>query len=565
LSDKLSADRMALPRYLIAWVCVLSAAACAGKRASAPANAPAPSAAAHVTSNAAAPFSLRPKGTSQICDLIGLGAVGSVPYNFPGADRDYLARHRELSPRIPEASLPPGGNRAVPSVLGADMGAPFLHADGRLYFTFDDAVYPPAEGTRPGVCPKGTAACPAQIVNDDLLASASLTAAAAPACIGLQIEHARNAEEFAAITWDGAVGVGGHALGPQLVPGPGFSTGKFIFLLVPQEETTCRIGSDDCVAQSGIVSDRCLSDPGAAGTAHCYFGPCSGALDSPCALRLLASTLLVRAQGSQFVTPKRSVHLTSDSVLTAYRGHFSTVSFAAQVDFATGEGKVWVIGRDSFWGEPGLTMSPYLMFHPVHQGKLDAPLYFAGMTGAAPSFVADPAQARPIYAENEFLPHHTSLAFMPEFGAGTWLMIYGGHAQPSLRSIIERYLRPAPDPLFFDRTTGVFARTAPQPWGPWSEPQLIFNPYLPEYPGYCRTMYFDDPSGRAGFNCPAELRAHNAELNRTPMGMGGEYGAAIVPGSVRQIDADTAAFRWLLSTWNPYRVMLLETRVQFGK
>jgi hypothetical protein len=124
-------------------------------------------------------------------------------------------------------------------------------------------------------------------------------------------------------------------------------------------------------------------------------------------------------------------------------------------------------------------------------------------------FAVEAAAAVLLYAEVSALPHHTSLAYMPELDGGTWLMIYGGHAQPNVRAALSLFIRPVPDSLFYDRKAGIYLRSAKQPWGPWSEPTTIFNPYCAGQGGYCEQMHFDDPTARRG--SPA-LRSSSNEM-----------------------------------------------------
>jgi hypothetical protein len=208
-------------------------------------------------------------------------------------------------------------------------------------------------------------------------------------------------------------------------------------------------------------------------------------------------------------------------------------------------------------------MSPYLMVHSVEDGVLGEAVYFAGMnSNGEPTFRADPDSAVPLYEELDVLPQHSSLTYFSELDGGTWLLIYGGHAQPSLRDSVSTFVRPVSDNLFFSTEAGIYLRWAKNPWGPWSTPATIFNPYTSDA-GYCKEMYFDDPGMHSGFGCPAELIDRNSTLNRLSFaGMGGEYGAAIVPRSLRIAPGTgKASFRWLLSTWNPYRVIELETQI----
>jgi hypothetical protein len=495
--------------------------------------------------------------TKLICSLLGLGAIDSVPFNCPGATRDELDAYPNRS-LVPEEALVAGPNPDVARVLAADMGWPFEHSDGQIYFTFDDGLFAPTSSM--STCSPNDPSCVPTALNDDLLARADPTAWGSDSdCIALEIDRAPAANEFLPITMNGPVSSGGTPTGPDVVPGPGFSSGPFIFLLMPLAAKACSSDAG-CAADSGISGDVCRPVVEVGGN-YCHFGPCEG--DSPCAVRLSPSTLVVRADGSNFVAARVGQHVTSAAVLNAYRGHFATVSFQSSVDPATGSGVVWVLGRDSYWGTPGLSMSPYLMFHSIENGVLGEPQYFAGVAAdGQPIFSSDATAAVPLYDEVPSLPYHSSLSFLPELDGGTWLLVYGGHAQAKLRDRVSTFIRPAADELFYDREAGIYLRWAKHPWGPWSTQATIFNPYSSDA-GYCKEMFFEDPEGKTGFSCPPELVAHNADLDRLPSGgMAGEYGAAIIPRFLRIADDGShASFRWLMSTWNPYRVIELETQL----
>lgn len=169
--------------------------------------------------------SLKERGSSVRCELIGLGALNTVPYNFPGLSADDVARERK-SWAIAENSLSAGGNPAVPAIFGTDLGAPFVHGNA-LYFTFGDAWFTSADRTNADT---GT------VVNDDLLASVDLTRVeSSAACLPLTIPTDPNSGEALPITWNGPANQGGHALGSGAVPGPGFTTGRYMFLLATAE------------------------------------------------------------------------------------------------------------------------------------------------------------------------------------------------------------------------------------------------------------------------------------------------------------------------------------------
>jgi hypothetical protein len=116
---------------------------------------------------------------------------------------------------------------------------------------------------------------------------------------------------------------------------------------------------------------------------------------------------------------------------------------------------------------------------------------------------------------------------------------------------------------------GVYLRTAEHPWGPWSKPQLIWNAKEEgayDCPGI---MYDKDAKGRGcpmsdpyrpNFyptdtfnNCPGHTPMNNDDI-------GVEYGVNILDNFTKPgLQINTAVIYWNLSTWNPYRVVLLKT------
>ena len=106
---------------------------------------------------------------------------------------------------------------------------------------------------------------------------------------------------------------------------------------------------------------------------------------------------------------------------------------------------------------------------------------------------------------------------------------------------------------------GVFLRTARTPWGWWSPPELIFDPDS----GYCQFMHRPDRLCPAGSPNPSEdeKRKHDV-LGIAVREFAGEYAPFLLPsryvklGAAGQADLDH-----LMSTWNPYQVVLMKTRV----
>ena len=98
---------------------------------------------------------------------------------------------------------------------------------------------------------------------------------------------------------------------------------------------------------------------------------------------------------------------------------------------------------------------------------------------------------------------------------------------------------------------GINLRTADQPWGPWSAPQVIFHPW--DDHGYCYFMH----TSWAFRNCD---QLQEARLENT---WGGEYGPYQFSDFATG-DASTTTIYYTMSTWNPYTVVLMKATLRTG-
>lgn len=96
---------------------------------------------------------------------------------------------------------------------------------------------------------------------------------------------------------------------------------------------------------------------------------------------------------------------------------------------------------------------------------------------------------------------------------------------------------------------GIFMRTAANPWGPWSLPTLVFDP---NRGGYCHFMN--------GLSCPSGT--NNAlDISQGLLIPGGEYAPLLLPARYMKADEDTLTVYFTMSTWNPYQVVLMRSRL----
>lgn len=96
---------------------------------------------------------------------------------------------------------------------------------------------------------------------------------------------------------------------------------------------------------------------------------------------------------------------------------------------------------------------------------------------------------------------------------------------------------------------GINLRTADNPWGPWTKPQVIFEPW--EDGGYCEFMH----TSWDFRNCD-DVSDPNRQNE-----WGGEYG----PYQFEHFatgDENSTTIYFTLSTWNPYTVILMKAKLQ---
>jgi len=103
-------------------------------------------------------------------------------------------------------------------------------------------------------------------------------------------------------------------------------------------------------------------------------------------------------------------------------------------------------------------------------------------------------------------------------------------------------------------------RTANDPWGPWSPPQDFFVPGDPSVNP--PTGYYNGTSaGQSIFyhpNCSGTCRPSYGGNPSTDYGL--PYAPLIVVPWITPVDG-AVDVTWLMSTWNPYGIYLMKTRI----
>jgi Domain of unknown function (DUF4185) len=183
---------------------------------------------------------------------------------------------------------------------------------------------------------------------------------------------------------------------------------------------------------------------------------------------------------------------------------------------------VWLWGT----GFPNRQSSVRLAYAPLQEVGNRAAWRFFHRTNGTISWVTQELRATPLFncpSVGEF-----SVAWNKYLGL--WLMLYA-----------------CSDPR------GILCRWAADPWGPWAEGIVVFDPWRDN--GYKHFMHFPNPNNlnEDGLSDPG--REKDA---------GGEYAPIIIPrytlGSSR-----TTKIRYTMSTWNPYTVVIMESELRLRR
>lgn len=181
---------------------------------------------------------------------------------------------------------------------------------------------------------------------------------------------------------------------------------------------------------------------------------------------------------------------------------------------------------------------PLLAYVPSQDVRnLGAWKYFVGLnTDGTPNWTADPGYATPVFSDGDG-PRgcigEFHISWIPPLQR--WLMLYNCEGQSQINEIRARF--------------------AYEPWGKWSEPTVIFYPTVDK--AYCRYMHNRlDPTTQIGLDptCADDLGGDNGSDAGSP------YAPYILSRFTRATTEGVAIY-FLVSTWNPYQVVVMRANL----
>lgn len=168
----------------------------------------------------------------------------------------------------------------------------------------------------------------------------------------------------------------------------------------------------------------------------------------------------------------------------------------------------------------------YLAYQP--EGEIENPeaiQYFAGVDEEGlPLWDDSEAESLPIFELDNPCVGEFSVSYNPFIDR--WILLYN-----------------------CDEPRGITLRTAENPWGPWTEGQILFHPW--DDGGYCNFIHVNWEAQQCD-SLHDEGRANE---------WGGEYG----PYQFEHFatgDSDATTIYFTMSTWNPYTVVLMKARLK---
>jgi hypothetical protein len=341
------------------------------------------------------------------------------------------------------------------------------------------------------------------------------------------------------------------------------------FPFVGEASVACVLGTTSClcvpVSGGGMCQDR---------TSSLYNTTESGRIAAiPMRIEVAnASPLIDEVYYSQSWITNKLINSTVRTVndFDPARAHGIGNDYTLADGITPAKEKVFLWGRPAFVGTNAANMSAKLYFAYVDMPRYDGggrfawvPKYFAGMNANnTPRFSTLQGQAVPLdlsfpgdpTREQLDLVNQMSVSWVPSLNK--WMMLYGGDLPDA---VVEVFLGANASLAVRDPQGAIYARFASQPWGPWSAPTAVFAGGDPAVsPPAAGSQYA--PNGVLfhpacnGTTCAPDAPSGNGDYGRL-------YGSNIIDAWTTARAGGAVDIYWNASTWNPYQVILMRTRV----
>jgi hypothetical protein len=195
------------------------------------------------------------------------------------------------------------------------------------------------------------------------------------------------------------------------------------------------------------------------------------------------------------------------------------------------------------------------------------PRYLSAIDRGRPVFSDDPSDAIALDLGGDPLPEsehldvvdRAAVSYLAELDQ--WVMFYGGDFAPI---VLLEFFGPNYERVERDPMGAIHARFARHPWGPWSAPLPVFA---------AGDASADPPRAGSEYASGGALYHHGCRdpgcipTSPAPIFRDTPYGFLYGPNifdcwTEAREDGSAADVYWNVSTWNPYQVILLRTRIR---
>lgn len=232
--------------------------------------------------------------------------------------------------------------------------------------------------------------------------------------------------------------------------------------------------------------------------------------------------------------------------------------------------KVFLWGRPGYVGAGGKGRDIELYFAYVDMPKYDGsghfawtPHYFTGVASGVPKFSDDQSAAVALDLSDGMADPGERFDIVNQMTVSwvaplkQWVMLYGGDLPPL---VITYFLGAGAGDAVRDPDGAIHARFAAHPWGPWSKPISVLKGGDPATsPPVAGTQY-----GPGGILYHPACTSSDCAPTDPTTGMGdfGRLYASIVVDAWTEARGPNAAdIYWNVSTWNPYGIVLMKSRI----